>query len=192
MSSLPCPLKQITQCHDFVISHHHHHQNCSHKFLKRALRGSIISVRTAGVALEWDLWCSIAWFWIQALLPTSYLLCDFGQVTGLLWVCLTHNVALRIKWEHANGKAFSTSLTHTNHSRKVSIHVIFLGLKNTVDVDCSHEIKRRLLLGRKVMTNLDNILKSQDITFPKKVHLVKAMVFPIVMDGCESWTIKRA
>ena len=65
---------------------------------------------------------------------------------------------------------------------------IFLGSKITAHGDCSHEIKRRLLLGRKVMTNLDNILKSRDITLPKKVHLVKAMVFPVVMYGCESWT----
>ena len=69
---------------------------------------------------------------------------------------------------------------------------IFLGSKITANGDCSHEIKRRLLLGRKVMTNLDIILKSRDITLPTKVHLVKAMVFPIVMYGCESWTIKKA
>ena len=69
---------------------------------------------------------------------------------------------------------------------------IFLGSKITADGDCSHEIKRRLLLGRKVMTNLDSILKSKDITLPTKVHLVKAMVFPVVMYGCESWTIKKA
>ena len=69
---------------------------------------------------------------------------------------------------------------------------IFLGSKITADGDCSHEIKRRLLLGRKVMTNLDNILKSRDITLPIKVHLVKAMVFPAVMYGCECWTIKKA
>ena len=69
---------------------------------------------------------------------------------------------------------------------------IFLGSKITADSDCSHEIKRRLLLGRKVMTNLDSILKSRDITLPTKVHLVKAMVFPVVMHGCESWTIKKA
>ena len=69
---------------------------------------------------------------------------------------------------------------------------IFWGSKITVDGDCSHEIKRRLLLGRKVMTNLDSILKSRDITLPTKVHLVKAMVFPVVMYGCESWTIKKA
>ena len=69
---------------------------------------------------------------------------------------------------------------------------IFLGSKITVDSDCSHEIKRCLLLGRKVMTNLDSILKSRDITFLTKVHLVKAMVFPVVMHGCESWTIKKA
>ena len=67
---------------------------------------------------------------------------------------------------------------------------IFWGSKITADGDCSHEIKRRLLLGRKVMTNLDSILKSRDITLSTKVHLVKAMVFPVVMYGCESWTIK--
>ena len=69
---------------------------------------------------------------------------------------------------------------------------IFLGSKITADGDCSHEIKRRLLLGRKVMTNLDSTLKSRDITLPTKFHLVKAMVFPVVMYGCESWTIKKA
>ena len=69
---------------------------------------------------------------------------------------------------------------------------IFLGSKITTDGGCSHEIKRCLLLGRKVMTNLDNILKSRDITLPTKLHLVKAMVFPVVMYGCESWTIKKA
>ena len=69
---------------------------------------------------------------------------------------------------------------------------IFLGSKITADGDCSHEIKRHLLLGRKAMTNLDSILKSRDITLPTKVHLVKAMVFPVVMYGCESWTIKKA
>ena len=69
---------------------------------------------------------------------------------------------------------------------------IFLGSKITADGDCSHEIKRRLLLGRKVVTNLDSILKSRDITLPTKAHLIKAMVFPVVMYGCESWTIKKA
>ena len=69
---------------------------------------------------------------------------------------------------------------------------ILLGTKITEDGDCSHEIKRRLLLGRKVMTNLDSILKSRDITLPTKVHLVKPMVFPVVMYGCESWTVKKA
>ena len=69
---------------------------------------------------------------------------------------------------------------------------IFLGSKITADGDCSHEIKRRLLLGRKVMTNLDSIFKSRDITLPIKVHLIKAMVFPVVMYGCEIWTVKKA
>ena len=69
---------------------------------------------------------------------------------------------------------------------------ILWGSKISADGDCSHEIKRHLLLGRKVMTNLDNILKGRDITLPTKVHLVKAMVFPVVMYGCESWTVKKA
>ena len=69
---------------------------------------------------------------------------------------------------------------------------IFEGSKITADGDCSHEIKRHLLLGRKIMTNLDSILKSRDITLPTKVHLVKTLVFPVVVYGCESWTIKKA
>ena len=72
------------------------------------------------------------------------------------------------------------------------VDFIFLGFKITADGDCSHEIKRHLLLGRKVMTNQDSILKSRDITLPTKVRLVKAMVFPVVMYGCESWTINKA
>ena len=71
-------------------------------------------------------------------------------------------------------------------------NLIFLGSKITADGDCSHEIKRHLILGRKAMTNLDSVLKSRDITLPTKVHLVTAMVFPVVMYGCESWTIKKA
>ena len=74
---------------------------------------------------------------------------------------------------------------------KLVADFIFLGSKITADGDCSHEIKRWLLLGRKVMTNLDSILKSRDITLPTKVRIVKAMVFPVVMYGCESWTIKK-
>ena len=74
----------------------------------------------------------------------------------------------------------------------VETDFIFLGSKLTADGDCSHEIKRRLLLRRKIMTNLDSIFKSRDITLPTKVHLVKAMVFPVAMYGCESWTVKKA
>ena len=73
-----------------------------------------------------------------------------------------------------------------------SVIFYFWGSKITTDGDCSHEIKRRLLLGRKVMTNLDSIFKSRDITLPAKVRLVKAMVFPVVMYGCESWAVKKA
>ena len=73
-----------------------------------------------------------------------------------------------------------------------SVRLYFWGLKITADGDCSHEIKRRLLLGRKVMTNLDSIFKSRDVTLPTKFRLVKAMVFPVVMYGCERWTVNKA
>ena len=76
--------------------------------------------------------------------------------------------------------------------QRKGVRLYFLGSKITADGDCSHEIKRRFLLGRKVMTNLGRMLKSRDITSPKKVHLVKATVFPVVMYGCESWTMKKS
>ena len=85
-----------------------------------------------------------------------------------------------------------TSWEIDGETRETVSDFIFGGSKITADGDCSHEIKRHLLLGRKVMTNLDSILKSRDITLPTKVHLVKAMVFPVVMYGCESWTVKKA
>ena len=85
-----------------------------------------------------------------------------------------------------------TSCQIDGETMETVIEFIFLGSKITVDDDCSHEIKRCLLLGRKAMTILDSILKSRDITLPTKVHLVKAMVFPVVLYGCESWTIKKA
>src|SRR5574340_1243784 len=85
-----------------------------------------------------------------------------------------------------------TSLEIDGETVETVLDFIFLGSKITADGDCSHEIKRRLLLGRKVMTNLDSILKSRDITLPTKVHLVKAMVFLVVMYGCESWTVRKA
>ena len=86
----------------------------------------------------------------------------------------------------------SGPITSIQIGRETVADFIFLGSKITADGDCSHEIKRRLLLGRKVMTNLDNILKSRNIILPTKVCLVKAMVFPVVMFGCESWTVKKA
>ena len=86
----------------------------------------------------------------------------------------------------------SSPITSWQIDGKTVEDFIFLGSKITADCDCSHEIKRRLLLGRKAMTNLDSILKSRDITLPTKVRLVKAMVFPVVMYGCESWTIRKS
>ena len=85
-----------------------------------------------------------------------------------------------------------TSWQKDGETRETLTEFIFLGFKLTVDGDCSHEIKRHLLIGRKAMRNLDSILKSKDITLPTKFHLVKAMVFPVVMYRCESWTTKKA
>ena len=86
----------------------------------------------------------------------------------------------------------SGSITSWQIDGETVADFIFLGSKNTADGDCSHEIKRHLLLGRKVMTNLDSIFESRDTTLPTKVHLVKVMVFPVVMYECESWTINKA
>ena len=85
-----------------------------------------------------------------------------------------------------------TSWEIDGETMETVLNFIFLGSKITADGNCSHEIKRRLLLGREVMTNLDSVLKSRDIPLPTKVRLVKAMVFPVVMYGCESWTVKKA
>ena len=83
-------------------------------------------------------------------------------------------------------------ITSWELDRETVSHFIFGGLQSTADGDCSHEIKRHLLHGRKVMTNLDSVLKSRDVTLPTKIHLVKAMVFPVVMYGCENWTIRKS
>ena len=99
------------------------------------------------------------------------------------------NVGLKLNIQKAKIIA-SGPITSWQIDRETVSDFIFLDSKITADGDCSHEIKRRLLLGRKVMTNLDSIFKSREITLPTKVHLVKAMVFPVVMYGCESWTIK--
>ena len=105
----------------------------------------------------------------------------------------SEKVGLKLKIQKMKIMASSpiTSWQVDGETVETVANFILLGSKITADGDCSHEIKRRLLLGRKVMTNLDSILKSRDITFPTKVCLVKAMVFPVVMYGCESWTIKK-
>ena len=106
----------------------------------------------------------------------------------------SENVGLKLNIEKTKIMASgpSTSWRIDGETLETVADFIFLGSKITADGDCSHEIKRRLLLGREVITNLDSILKSRDISLPTKVHLVKAMVFPVVMYGCESWTIKKA
>ena len=103
----------------------------------------------------------------------------------------SEKVGFKLNIQKTKIMAFSP-ITSWQIDRETVSDFIFLGSKITADADCSHEIKRRLLLGRKAMTNLDSILKSRDITLPTNVHLVKAMVFPVVMYGCESWTIKKA
>ena len=103
----------------------------------------------------------------------------------------SEKVGLKLNIQKAKIMAFSP-ITSWQIDGETVTDYIFLGSKITADGDCSHEMKRRLLLERKVMTNLDSILKSRDITLPTKVCLVKAMVFPVVMYGCESWTIKKA
>ena len=103
----------------------------------------------------------------------------------------SEKVGLKLNIQKMKIMASSPSTSWQTYGETVS-DIIFLGSKITADGDCSHEIKRCLLLGRKVMTNLDSRLKSRDITLPTKVHLVKAMVFPVVMCGCENWAIKKA
>ena len=99
---------------------------------------------------------------------------------------------LNIQKTKIMGSGTITSWEIDGETVETVAYFIFLGSKITADGDCSHEIKRRLLLGRKVMSNLDSILKSRDITLSTKVCLVKAMIFPVVMYGCESWTVKKA
>ena len=101
------------------------------------------------------------------------------------------NVGLKLNIQKTKITA-SAPITSWEIDGETVADFIFLGSEITADGDCSHEIKRRLLFGRKVMTNLDSVFKSRDITLPTKVCLVKAMVFPVVMYGCESWTVKKA
>ena len=103
----------------------------------------------------------------------------------------SENVGLKLNIQKTKIMA-SGSITSWQIDGETVADIILGSSKITADGDCSHEIKRRLLLGRKVMTNLDSIFKSRDITLPTKVHLAKAMVFPVVMYGCESWTVKKA
>ena len=107
----------------------------------------------------------------------------------------SENVGLKLNIQKTKIMASGPIRSWGNSGISVRLYIlyfIFLGFKITADGDFSHEIKRRLLLGRKVMTNLDTIFKSRDITLPTKVHLVKSIVFPVVMCGCESWTVKKA
>ena len=112
-----------------------------------------------------------------------------GNDNPLQYSCLENSTDRRA-WQATVHGLQSWTLSDSTFSHSF-LWGYFLGSKITADGDCSHEIKRRLLLGRKVMTNLDSIFKSRDITLPTKFHLVKAMVFPVIMYGCESWTVKK-
>ena len=116
------------------------------------------------------------------------------ELKGLLMKVESEKVGLKLNIQKTKIMATGpiTSWEIDGETVETVSDFIFLGSKITTDGDCSHEIKRRLLLGRKVMTNLDSIFKSRDITLPTKVCLVKAMVFPVVIYGCESWTVKKA
>ena len=116
------------------------------------------------------------------------------ELKSLLMKVESEKVGLKLNIQKTKNMASSpiTSWEIDGETVETAADFIFLGSKITADGDCSHEIKRHLLLGRKAMTNLDSLLKSRDITLPTKVHLVKAMVFPVVMYGCESWTVKKA
>ena len=127
---------------------------------------------------------------------TTFMAESEEELKSLLMKVKEESEKVRLKLNIQKTKIMASgpiTLWQTDEKRVETVaDFIFLGCKMTADGDCSHEIKRRLLLGRKVMTNLDSILKSRDITLPTKVCLVKAMVFPVVMYGCESWTVKKA
>ena len=116
------------------------------------------------------------------------------ELKSLLMKVESERVGLKLNIQKTKNMASGpiTSWQIDGETMETVTDFIFLGSRTTADGDCSHEIKRRLFLRRKVMTNLDSILKSRDITLPTKVHLIKAMVFPLVMYGCESWTVKKA
>ena len=142
---------------------------------------------------------------LESRLPGEISVTSDMQMTPPLWQKAKKNLLMKVKEESekvglklniqetkimASGPISSWQID--GETRETVRDLIFGGSKITADGDCSHEIKRHLLLERKAMTNLDSMLKSKDITLPSKVHLVKAMVFPVVMYGCESWTIKKA
>ena len=120
------------------------------------------------------------------------LMAESEELESLLVKVKVESEKVGLKLNIQKTKIMASSPTTSWETVETVSDFIFLGSKITIDGDCSHEIKRRLLLVRKVMTNLDSIFKSKDITLPTKVRLVKAMVFPMVMYGCESWTVKKA
>ena len=142
-------------------------------------------------------------------MPQSVFLFKTGlDICGLLWLNTSFRIFFCISVKDAigiligitmnliDGETMKTVKDFIFMSSKITAETvrdfIFMGSKITADGDCSHEIKRHLLLGKKVMTNIDSVFKNRDITLPTKVHRVKSMVFPVVMYGCESWTIKKA
>ena len=131
--------------------------------------------------------CKAGYFWPFAIFPRTFSFYGYFTLSFP-----TVGLKLNIQKTKIMASSPITSWEIDGETVDTVSDFIFLGSKITADGDCSHEIKIRLLLGRKIMTNLDSVLKSRDITLPTKVCLVKAMVFPVVMNGCESWTMKKA
>ena len=156
--------------------------------------GRLQSMGSLGVGHDWATWLSLFTFmhWRRKWQPTPVFLPGESQGRGSLVGCRLWVAQSQTWLKRLSSSSSSLSWQIDEETMETVTDLIFLDSKITADGNCSHEIKRRLLLGRKAMTNLESIVKSRDITLPTKVHPVKAMVFPVVMYGCESWTIKKA
>ena len=152
------------------------------------MRNAGLEKAQAGIKIAWENINNLRYADDTTLMAESE-----EELKCLLMKVIEENVKVGLKLKIQKTKIMASGpITSWEIDGETVSDFIFLGSKITADGDCSHEIKRYLLLRRKVMTNLDSILKSRDITLPTKVHLVKGMVFPVVMYGCESWTVRKA
>ena len=156
--------------------------------------GRLQSMGSLGVGHDWATWLSLSLSCTgeENGNPLQCSCLENPRDGGAWWATVYGLHRVRHDWSDLAAAAAAFSWQIDEETMETVTDLIFLDSKITADGNCSHEIKRRLLLGRKAMTNLESIVKSRDITFPTKVHPVKAMVFPVVMYGCESWTIKKA